>query len=33
MNVFPATTESGNIQSGIITGKLKGGMPAQTPTG
>ena len=31
--VFPATTASGNIQSGIITGKLKGGMPAHTPSG
>ena len=31
--VFPATTASGNIHSGIITGKLNGGIPAHTPTG
>jgi len=31
--VLPATTASGNIHSGIITGKLKGGIPAQTPSG
>jgi hypothetical protein len=33
MNVFPHTTAIGNIQSGIITGKLNGGMPATTSTG
>ena len=32
-NVLPATTASGNIHSGIITGKLNGGIPATTPTG
>jgi hypothetical protein len=32
-NVLPATIARGNIHSGIITGKLKGGIPAHTPTG
>jgi len=31
--VLPATIASGNIQSGIITGKLKGVIPPTTPTG
>jgi len=31
--VFPVVTASGNIQRGIIAGKLNGAMPAQTPSG
>ena len=31
--VFPAAIAIGNIQSGIIAGKLNGQIPAQTPTG
>ena len=31
--VFPVTTPIGNIHSGIIAGKLKGAMPAHTPSG
>ncbi len=33
MNALPQAIATGNIQSGTITGKLKGVMPAQTPTG
>mmetsp|Transcript_29475 Transcript_29475/g.91138 ORF Transcript_29475/g.91138 Transcript_29475/m.91138 type:complete len:308 (+) Transcript_29475:1-924(+) len=32
-NVLPAVTASGNIQSGIMAGKLNGATPAQTPNG
>jgi len=32
-NVLPHTIAMGNIQSGIIAGKLNGVMPAQTPMG
>jgi hypothetical protein len=33
-NVLPATMQSGSIQpKGIIAGKLKGAMPAKTPSG
>jgi len=31
--VLPVTTASGNIHSGIMAGKLKGVMPATTPSG
>jgi hypothetical protein len=31
--VFPAVVAGGNIHSGIIAGKLKGAMPAHTPSG
>jgi hypothetical protein len=31
--VFPAARASGNIQSGIIAGKLNGQIPATTPSG
>ncbi len=31
--VFPHTVAIGNIQSGIMAGKLKGAMPATTPNG
>ena len=31
--MFPAAIAIGNIQSGIIAGKLNGQMPATTPTG
>mmetsp|Transcript_116030 Transcript_116030/g.205424 ORF Transcript_116030/g.205424 Transcript_116030/m.205424 type:complete len:98 (+) Transcript_116030:595-888(+) len=31
--VLPAVTAIGNIHSGIIAGKLKGQIPAQTPSG
>ena len=31
--VFPQATESGNIQSGTMAGKLNGVMPTQTPSG
>ena len=31
--MFPAAMAMGNIQSGIIAGKLNGQMPATTPTG
>ena len=33
MKVLPQAIATGNIQSGTITGKLNGVMPAQTPTG
>ncbi len=32
-NVFPQAMAMGNIQSGTMNGKLKGVIPAQTPTG
>ena len=32
-NALPHAVAKGNIQSGIITGKLKGVIPAQTPSG
>lgn len=32
-NVFPVAMARGNIQRGIMAGKLKGAMPAQTPRG
>ena len=32
-NVFPAAIAIGNIQSGIIAGKLNGVIPTQTPSG
>src|SRR5437867_984672 len=31
--LFPHAIDTGNIHNGTITGKLKGVMPAQTPTG
>ena len=33
MNVLPQIMAMGNIQRGIMAGKLKGAMPAQTPRG
>lgn len=32
-NVFPQVMANGNIQSGIIAGKLKAATPAHTPNG
>ena len=32
-NVFPQVIANGNIQRGIIAGKLKAATPAQTPSG
>src|SRR5512140_3267227 len=32
-NVLPQAIDTGNIQSGTITGKLNGVIPAHTPTG
>ena len=33
MKVLPHATALGNIQSGTMTGKLNGVMPAHTPSG
>jgi hypothetical protein len=33
MKVLPQATATGNIQSGTMAGKLKGVIPAHTPTG
>jgi len=33
MYVFPQIVPTGNIHNGIIAGKLKGAIPAQTPIG
>ena len=33
MNVFPQASATGNIHIGTITGKLKGVIPATTPSG